>query len=263
MELVLSLYGMSVAVDTGVGVLDRVVAVLDAVEDGAGTFSAIVATTGLPRSTVHRLLRAMEAHGLVTEPGDGAYRLGPRLLRLASNAAADLPLRDIARPALEDLARHTGESAQLYVRARDARVCVDAVESERELRTIVPVGAALPLTAGSAGKVFLAWASSDRERDRLIAAAVPLTPSTPTGDRLRREVAAARRAGYASSGSERQEGVGSVSAPVLGPDGTLVAVVSVSGPSARLGREGAAAYADAVIEAADAIGTALAGASGA
>ncbi|MGZ8662995.1 MAG: helix-turn-helix domain-containing protein, partial [Actinomycetota bacterium] len=56
---------MSVAVDTGVGVLDRVVAVLDAVEGGAGTFSAIVATTRLPRSTVHRLLRAMEAHGLV------------------------------------------------------------------------------------------------------------------------------------------------------------------------------------------------------
>ncbi|MGZ8619227.1 MAG: IclR family transcriptional regulator [Actinomycetota bacterium] len=253
---------MSVAVDTGVGVLDRVVAVLDAVEGGAGTFSEIVATTRLPRSTVHRLLRAMEAHGLITEPGDGAYRLGPRLLRLA-NAAADLPLRDLARPALEDLARHTGESAQLYVRARDARICVDTVESERELRTIVPVGASLPLTAGSAGKVFLAWAPSDRERDRLIAAAVPLTPSTPTGDRLRREVAAARRAGYASSGSERQEGVGSVSAPVLGTDGTLVAVVSVSGPSARLGRGGAAAYADAVIEAADAIGTALAGVSGA
>jgi DNA-binding IclR family transcriptional regulator len=252
---------MSLAVNTGVGVLDRVVAVLDAVEDGAGSFSAIVVATGLPRSTVHRLLRAMEAHGLVTEPGDGAYRLGPRLLRLAATAA-DLPLRDLARPALDGLARRTGESAQLYVRARDARICVDTVESDRELRTIVPVGAALPLTAGSAGKVFMAWAATDRDRDRLIAAATPLTPSTPTGDRLRREVAAARRAGFASSGSERHEGVGSVSAPVLGPEGTLVAVVSVSGPSARLGREDAAAYADAVIEAADAIGAALGEASG-
>ena len=251
---------MRLAVETGVRVLDPVVTQLDAVEDGAGSFSAIVAATRLPRSTVHRLLRAMEAHGLVTEPRDGAYRLGPHLLRLAATAA-DLPLRELARPALEELARSTGESAQLYVRARDARICVDAVESERELRTIVPVGASLPLTAGSAGKVFLAWAPSDRDRDRLIAAAVPLTLSTPTGDRLRREVAAARRAGFASSGSERQEGVGSVSAPVLEPSGALVAVVSVSGPSARLGREGASAYADAVSEAADAIGSALSEAS--
>ncbi len=79
----------------------------------------------------------------------------------------DLPLRDLAHPALERLAAVTGESAQLYVRDADRRVCIDAIESSSELRTIVAVGASLPLTKGSAGKVFLAWAQP-QDRDRFL-----------------------------------------------------------------------------------------------
>jgi DNA-binding IclR family transcriptional regulator len=243
-------------VETGVGVLDRVVRVLDAIEAGAATFSAIVVATSLPRSTVHRLLRALEAHGLVAEPDDGAYRLGPRLLGLAAAAERDLPLRDLARPVLEELARATGESAQLFVRARDTRICVESVESDRELRTIVPVGAVLPLTAGSAGKVFMAWAP---DRDRLVASVAAITPATPTGERLRRQLATVRTAGIATSLGERQEGVGSVSAPVRASDGALLAAVSVSGPSTRLDRAGAGSHAGRVRDAARAIERAVEG----
>jgi DNA-binding IclR family transcriptional regulator len=212
--------------ETGVGTLDRPIAVIDAVEAGARTLTAVAAETGLPRSTAHRLLRALRIHGLVGfEPGAG-YRLGPRLLRLAATARRDAPLRDLAHPALERLARATGESAQLYVRSGDMRVCVDAVESERELRTIVPVGASLPLSAGSAAKVFLAF---DPGRVRhLRRAADP--------ERFARDVELVRTRGSASSAGEREAGVASVSAPVVGPDGTLVAVVSVSGPAGRMGR---------------------------
>lgn len=210
--------------DTGVGTLDRAVAVLEAVERGARTFTGIAAATGIPRSTTHRLLRALEAHGyLVSHDG---YRLGPRLLGLAAAARRDLPLRDLAHPALERLVRTTGESAQLYVRSGDVRVCIDAVESERELRTIVPVGASLPLSAGSAAKVFLAW---DPQPGRhLRRAADP--------QRFGREVEQARARGWASSVGEREPGVGSVSAAVHGVHDALVAVVSVSGPAGRMGR---------------------------
>jgi DNA-binding IclR family transcriptional regulator len=137
--------------------LDRAVAVLDAVEAGAHRFTQIMQATGLPRATTHRLIGALEEHGFLARyPGLG-YRLGPRLLRLANEAMRELPLRDLAHPVLERLARSTGESTQLYVRYGDARVCIDAVESANELRTIVPVGATLPLYAGSAAKVFLAY----------------------------------------------------------------------------------------------------------
>jgi DNA-binding IclR family transcriptional regulator len=229
--------------------LDRAVTVLDAVEAGAHRFTQIMQATGLPRATTHRLIGALEEHGFLARyPGLG-YRLGPRLLRLANEAMRELPLRDLAHPVLERLARSTGESTQLYVRSGDARVCIDAVESANELRTIVPVGATLPLYAGSAAKVFLAYGPDlDRQarkaRDR---------------ERFERDVELVRHRGWASSTDERQPGVGSVSAPVLGPYEIVLAVVSVSGPASRIGRISARRYAAAVVEAAREIERALGG----
>jgi DNA-binding IclR family transcriptional regulator len=179
-------------------------------------------------------------------PGVG-YRLGPRLLQLGERARQEAPLRDLAHPVLERLADETGESAQLYVRMEDVRVCVDAVESRSELRTIVPIGAALPLSAGSAAKVFLAW---DPHRVRQIRRA-------PEPERFARDVDQVRGRGWASSTGEREAGVGSVSAPVVGAGDTLVAVVSVSGPLVRMGRGGARRYAQVVMRAAREIESAI------
>ena len=201
---------------------------IKSLSEGSRTFTGIAAATGLPRSTAHRLIKALEAHGYLALQGEYGYRLGPRLLGLAAAARRDLPLRDLAHPALERLARATGESAQLYVRSGNVRVCIDAVESERELRTIVPVGASLPLSAGSAAKVFLAW---DPQPARHVRRATH-------PERFGREVELARLRGWASSAGEREAGVGSVSAAVQGAHDTLVAVVSVSGPVGRFGRAG-------------------------
>jgi len=238
------------AVGTGVGVLDRAIAILDAVEDGARTFTDLVRATGFSGPTTHRLIKAMEAHGLLSLQRGFGYRLGPRLLRLATVAMAELPLRDLARPALLRLSEVTGESAQLYVRSGDERVCVDTVESTSELRTIVPVGSSLPLTAGSAGKMFLAWAS-EPDRERLLEKRLErFTPKTPTALQIRGQVDAIRRRGWSMSSGERERGVGSVSAAVLGPDDELVAVVSISGPESRVGVLAARRFSRAVVAAA-------------
>jgi DNA-binding IclR family transcriptional regulator len=230
-----------------VGTLDRAVSILDAVEGGAHRFTGIMNATGLPRGTTHRLIASLERHGFLSRyPGFG-YRLGPRLLRLAHHAMRELPLRDVAHRHLERLARVTGESAQLYVRSGDERVCVDAVESRSELRTIVPVGASLPLHAGSAAKVFVAHAT-DRQR-HVRKAADP--------DRFGRDVELVRARGWAASVDERQQGVGSLSAPVLGEHDVLLGVVSISGPSARMGKVNARRYVPAVLEAAREIESAL------
>ncbi len=243
--------------DTGVGVLDRVVAILDAVEGGARTFTDLVEATGFARSTTHRLINGLVDHGFLTSVGGFGYRLGPRLLELATVAMRDLPLRDIARPALERLAEASGESAQLFVRVGDRRVCVEAVESLSELRTIVQVGASLPLTAGSAGKVFLAWAAEDDVR-RVLRRPERYTARTITDrDRLRTQIDAAGRRGWAESAEEREMGVASVSAPVVNRAGRLVAVVSVSGPIQRTGRRPGKRYAPEVLAAARAIESAL------
>jgi DNA-binding IclR family transcriptional regulator len=234
---------------TAVGVLDRCVAVLGAVESGARSFTDVVELTGLARPTAHRLIQSLEDHGFLVHAGGLGYVLGPRLLGLAASAMQDLPLRDLARPILERLARSTGESAQLFVRDGDRRVCIDSAESDSELRTIVEVGSALPLTKGSAGKIFLAW-TGDHDRSRLIGTADDTA-------RLEQQVATTRRRGWADSVAERAPGVASVSAPIFGPDRSLLAAVSVSGPVTRLGQLRAKRYAPAVVEAAKEIERAL------
>jgi DNA-binding IclR family transcriptional regulator len=228
-------------VSTGVGVLDRSVEVLRAVDDGARTLAQLVAATGLTKTTAHRLVRALEAHGLVRFDDGVGYRLGPLLRRLGARAG-DTALADVARRVLEHLTETTGESSQLYVRAGDARVCVASVESPNELRTIVGVGAELPLARGSAGKVLLAFSPpEDRERFRQDA-------SVP--ERFERQLLIVRRRGWAQSAEEREPGVGSVSAPVLGVEGDVVAAVSVSGPVARMRGGLGRRYATAVVAAA-------------
>lgn len=229
-------------VDTGVGVLDRAVRVLRAVDAGGRTLGDVVGATGLARSTAHRLLKSLEAHGLLRFEGGFGYRLGPLLHRLGTRAAGDLPLADLARPVLERLTESTGESSQLYVRSDDERLCIAAVESPSELRTIVEVGAELPLTAGSAGKVFLAWAPAGDLHTLLRVVA--------ERERFERQLATVRRRGWAQSAGEREPGVGSVSAPVHGRGGDPVAAVSVSGPVVRMRGAHAQRYAPAVVAAA-------------
>jgi DNA-binding IclR family transcriptional regulator len=204
---------------SGVGVLDKAVSIVDALEGGPLGLAGLVAATGLSRATAHRLALALEVHRLVERTTDGRFRVGPRLAGT---------LTQLAQPALERLRDATGESVQLYVRRGDRRLCVSGLESPHGLRTIVPVGALLPLDRGSAGKVLTAQPD-----------------------------VAAR--GWAESVEERQRGVASVSAPVRDAAGAVVAAVSVSGPVERTSRQPGRRYAQAVMAAAAEVEQALAG----
>ena len=200
---------------SGIGVLDKAVAVLDALEGEARSLQELSAVTGLPRATAHRLAQALEVHGFVERDGAGRFLLGGRV--------SGRSLATVARPALQDLRDDTGESVQLYVRRGDRRVCVASLESPHSLRTIVPVGASLPMDVGSAAKVL----------------------GGLTGRRR-----------WAESVEEREKGVASVSAPVV-RDGEVVAAVSVSGPIERTSRAPGRRYAAAVVAAADEVAQAI------
>jgi DNA-binding IclR family transcriptional regulator len=218
---------------TAVGVLDRSVALLELLADGPQPLRSLAEASGIPRPTAHRLLVALEAHGLVARTPGGAFRLGPRLAELAARADPGLDLGAIADGVLARLHDATGESAQLYLRSGDRRLCVAARDAGTGLRDSVPVGALLPLDAGSGGKVLLAW-SADADR-------FPAVPAT--------ELAAIRRRGWAASVAEREPGVASVSAPVLA-GGQLLGAICVSGPASRIGHAPGRRLAPAVVAAA-------------
>lgn len=211
---------------SGIGVLDKAVQLLAVVADGPVTLRELVERTDLSRATAHRLAQGLEAHDLLRRDGDGSYALGLRLIGLGRAAAVAFPLATAARPALEALRTATGESAQLFVEDDGERLCVAAVDSVEELRTIVPVGSRLPLGVGSAGRVL---GGSD-DVDGI---------------------------GWVASVAERAPGVASVSAAVR--DGNrVVAAVSLSGPVERVTREPGQIFGAEVVAAARAIERALA-----
>jgi DNA-binding IclR family transcriptional regulator len=205
---------------SGVGVVDKAVAVLDALEAGPSTLNELVAASRLSRATTHRLAVALEAHGLVRRDDDGRFALGLRLIQLGRAAAEVIPLAAAAEEALADLRDASGESVQLFLRDGDRRVCIAALESPHGLRTIVPMGASLPLDVGSAGRVLMGTDSAQNRRP------------------------------WVESVGEREAGVASVSAPVRDTAGEVVAAVSVSGPIERTSRHPGSRYGDAVVEAA-------------
>src|SRR5258708_29103081 len=135
---------------------------LDAIaQSGPGSLADLQRTTGLPRPTAYRIAVALERHGVLVRDGDGRFTLGRRLAAWGALAGRGLP--DAGRPVLARLGETTRESAQLYVREGDHRVCVAVHERPSGLRDTVPLGAVLPLDRGSGGKVLLAW-SSDAAR---------------------------------------------------------------------------------------------------
>jgi DNA-binding IclR family transcriptional regulator len=213
-------------ITTNVGVLDKSVTILAALADeGPLTLAGLVSATGLSRPTAHRLAAALEAHRLVGRDEAGRYRLGLRLLGWAGAVRAELGLVEAARPVLEALRDKTGESAQLFVRDGDTRVCVAASERPAGLRDTVPVGALLPIDRGSGGKVLLAFGPGG-------AMGAGRFPAVDLA-----ELETIRRRGWAASVAEREEGVCSVSAPVLDSGGQVHAALGVSGPINRLGRQ--------------------------
>lgn len=212
------------------GVVDKTVLILDALEAGPCSLAELTGRIALPRATAHRLAVALETHGLVGRDSEARFVLGPRLVDLG-RAAGFRPHRSLAEtagPVLVRLRDGTGESTQLYVRSGDTRVCVAASESPHSLRTIVAIGAVLPMDRGSAAKVL-------------------------AGD------ASVLARGWAESVEERERGVASVSAPVRA-GGQVVAAVSVSGPVERTSRHPGRRYAEAVRQAAALIEAELTGA---
>src|SRR3954451_8426224 len=112
---------------SGVGVLDKAALVLSALEPGPQTLAGLVQATGLARPTAHRLAVALEYHRLVARDLQGRFVLGPRLAELSAAAGEDR-LQAAAGPILTTLRDITGESAQLYRRQGEERICVAATE---------------------------------------------------------------------------------------------------------------------------------------
>jgi len=229
---------------SGVGVIDKVVGILDALALGPRSLPELSEATALPRPTAHRLAVALEHHRLVGRNAAGQFVLGEQIRQWANphvswEAAADLVARE-----LRDA---TGVSAQIYRRAGEQRLCIAAAEPIRGLRDTVPVGALLTMKAGSAAQVLAAWCPED-EREALLQGAAF----------TRAMLATVRKRGWAQSVAQREPGVASAAAPVRDASGEVIGAISISGPIDPLAKP-TKAQLSALLAAAQQLESAIAG----
>jgi len=223
-------------------------------ERGGLGVTQIAAKVGLYKSTVHRILAALESRGFVRrEEATGRYHLGLKALELAQVylSSGDLPTIALGEMLqLRDLAQ---ETVSLYVRDGAERVRVQRAEGPLTVRRVVGLGERLPLYLGASGKILLAWCPP-AVRERILDEQLP-----PGFDRatLEERLKQAREQGWAMSHEEREEGVASVAAPIIDRTGRCVAALAISGPVTRFTDDRVELFSRAVQTAASAIGMKL------
>jgi IclR family acetate operon transcriptional repressor len=200
-------------------------------EDDPPTVGELARLAGLPKSTTSRLVGALERQGLVQRDPANGLRPGPVLLRFARRETSGPDLVELARTALDRLARQSGETANLGVATPTAVEMLDQRDSRHILGSTNWVGQRVPHHGSVIGKVFLADGTlpvPDGPLERL----APRTITDPV--ELRLDLERTRARGYATAVDELEPGLWAVAAPVRDAGGTVVAAISISGPTVRL-----------------------------
>lgn len=198
--------------------------------------AGLTRAVGLNRTTLYRLLTALESFDIVTrDPETDRYRLGPGLIHLGGRAIRANPVRAVSKPELEKLAATTGETATLEILVGHEMMVIDEVSVDRLLGGTQSIGTRWPAYATSTGNAIMAHLTQTNLEALLQVPLPQLTPKTITSpDMLCRCLAQIRADGYAISVEALELGYTDIGAPVRNCDGQPVAAISVGGPTIRL-----------------------------
>lgn len=216
------------ALERGLQLLDYLIEIRE------GRLNHIAEVNGLPPSTAHRLLQALEQHGYVVSKVHGVYRLGVKGLWFTS-------LREPVRQILDELRRGSGETANFAMLVQDEMEYVERAVSDHALAFVVSVGTHIPLNCSALGKAVLAFRPGMLDcikMERRTAHSITDTVE------LHADLEVARHRGFAIDNEEYFEGVYCLAVPVFDGEGAAVGGLSISGPTVRFAREQAFEQAD-------------------
>lgn len=205
----------------GVAAVERALAIVAALEgsDTPLTLAELALRTGFYKSTILRLVDSLIFTGYATRLSDGSYDLGPAAFRLGVAFARKKAVGHHVVPALQELVDRGTESASFHVRQdADNRICLFRINSRHATLDRVEAGQSYPLRRGAAGHIILAFDGAAGARYDAI-----------------------RSHGFEVSLGERDPSCAAVAAPVFGPGGALIGVISLSGPRERFGKAEVAA----------------------
>lgn len=213
------------------------------------TIPQLSARTGLPKSTLHRLLGTLVDEGFLYRAAHGQYKVSFKLWRIGASAVDLDSIRQNARHVLADLVKKTSETAHYSVYEDGYAVYVEKMDGLHPVRAYTSLGGRSPAYAGATGKAMLAWQGEEEIR-RVVRSAKRFTRSTLVGESaIFREMSRIKKVGYAVNQGEWRDGVWGIAAPILEPAGDVLAAIGISGPEERI-RAGLDSLAKAVMHAA-------------
>lgn len=241
--------------DRALSVLERLVS-----QGQPQSLSDIAEHLGVPKSSVHRVLKTLVARGYATKEADGHYGGGVRCFELGSLWAQNLDLRAIAAPHLASLNEITKETVHLGVYEHGDVIYVDKVESPHQVVARTYVGRRCPATCVSTGRVLLAY-SEHREIERVLAEPLPSYTGNSITDvtELRSLLDTVRRDGFAVNHSSYRPDVSGIAAPIRNYTGKVVATVGLCLPEHRFGPDRFDELRMALLDTATRVTTALGG----
>lgn len=235
----------SPAREAGIQVIARAAAILRALNQDGLSLGALAKATNLPRSTVQRIVDALQAENLV-EAGDGGVRPGWGLQQLAQSGQSQVAA--IVRPQLQLLFDRTRETVDISTLHGRQVAFLDRIISDQELRVVPINDRPRPLYAMANGKAILASMTSDQVSALFVPGALePLTPATTVNSvELGKELEDIRRSGFSLDREEHAPGVCAVGTPIRVP-GLRPHAISVVVPASRF-EQNLPAFRDALSE---------------
>ena len=220
-------------------ILDKTFQILElfSTEDPSWTLAGVTEETGLPKTTVHRILAVLQDKNILSHDVDSEqYRLGPLALQIGRRAMAQIDIRRITRPVLNDLSARTGETAILMMLSplRDSVICTLQINNNPGLRLMMEDSQHVPLHAGGSAKAVLAFMHGDEIENALSNTMDKLTHNT-INDRvlIEKELERIPHYGYATSVEEISEGAAGIAMPIFDSSHEVIGSVGIIGPADR------------------------------
>ena len=208
-------------------------------EEPARSLTQIAESVHMSKTTVHRLLTTLETRRFISRDKDtGMYRLGFRLVEMASLVLQDMELRRWAQPYLKSLSAQYGETVDLSILDGSHVMYLEVIESPRRVKLAAATGQRLPAYFTASGKALLAFAPEDQVRKILAENIAEHRGEVGiTIARALKDLGKIAERGYAISEQEYEEHINAVAAPIFDANRRAVASIAIVGPSFRLSKE--------------------------
>ncbi|WP_186672406.1 IclR family transcriptional regulator [Sporosarcina sp. BP05] len=219
------------------------------------SFQEIIDLSGIPKTSVYRMLMSLEEMGFLEKGIDLKYRLGLLFLKFGHLVSSRLDIRQIAYPVMENLHNDVKEAINLIIKQGDEAIYIEKIDRNQKVRLYTAIGRRSPLYAGACSRIILSYLPQPEITAYMESIELkPFASGTITDkERLHDTIRQAKKDGYTISNSELENHTSAIAAPIFDYKGNVVAGLSVAGIEANYQDENIPIFAARVKEAAEEI----------